>query len=268
VYVGWSESSQTLLFAFRGTEIYEGADILTDINIFASPANVFQEVDTSKKACKSTSSTPVLSDTKNDLVHSGFLGQFQALTGMQLFSWRDLKRSPFPGLVRGVRAGLLYLLGMNSPLGMNPNIAEVAFKMMKSEDGIKMKDTAHKVSGGKTPLRVLCCGHSLGGALATIAALWAGLTYPSADIRCITFGSPLVGNADFVLDWRQVVGTRIRAVNGEDPVPSVPPRIGLLTPCTHVYPAVWLRRGPPARVEVYETELKRPWFDFRDARYR
>ena len=220
--MGWSESSRTLLFAFRGTEIYEGADICTDLNIIQSPANVFQEVDLSKKACKKTSLVPVLSNTKNDLVHSGFLGQFQALTGMQLFSWMDL-RSPLTGLVRGARAGLLYLLGMNAPFNMNPNIAKVGENMIKGENDLVMAGTAHKVSGGKTPLRVVCCGHSLGGALATIAAFWAGLTYPSADIRCITFGSPLVGNEDFVLDWRQVVGTRIRAVNGEDPVPSLPP---------------------------------------------
>ena len=211
-----------MLFAFRGTEIYEGADILTNLNFFHTPANVFKEVDSSNKACKKTSSAPVLSNTRNDLVHSGFLGQFQALTGMPLFSWRDL-RSLFPGLVRAIRAGWLSVLGMNSSGKMNLNIAEVSERMMNGQRGLVMTGTAHKVSGGKTPLRVVCCGHSLGGALATIAAFWAGLTYPSADIRCITFGSPLVGNEDFVLDWRQVVGTRIRAVNGEDPVPSLPP---------------------------------------------
>jgi predicted lipase len=42
-----------------------------------------------------------------------------------------------------------------------------------------------KLSGGKTPTRVLCCGHSLGGALATLGAAWSAFEYPDADIRCV-----------------------------------------------------------------------------------
>ena len=46
-------------------------------------------------------------------------------------------------------------------------------------------------------------------------------------MRCVTFGSPLVGNAEFVAAWRAVVGTRIRAVHAYDVVPSLPPsRVG------------------------------------------
>jgi predicted lipase len=58
--------------------------------------------------------------------------------------------------------------------------------------------TLKKLSEGSTPTRVLCCGHSLGGALATLAATWASFEYPEADVRCVTLGSPRVGNPAFV----------------------------------------------------------------------
>lgn len=34
-----------------------------------------------------------------------------------------------------------------------------------------MAKVIEKLSGGKTPTRILCCGHSLGGALATLGTL-------------------------------------------------------------------------------------------------
>ena len=40
-------------------------------------------------------------------------------------------------------------------------------------------------------------GHSLGAAVATLLAPWAALQWPSADVRCVTFGSPRVGNQAF-----------------------------------------------------------------------
>ena len=41
-------------------------------------------------------------------------------------------------------------------------------------------------------------GHSRGAAVATLLAPWAALQWPSADVRCVTFGSPRVGNQAFV----------------------------------------------------------------------
>ena len=41
-------------------------------------------------------------------------------------------------------------------------------------------------------------GHSLGGALATVAAVVFGAMYPEARHVCITFGSPRVGDTLFV----------------------------------------------------------------------
>ena len=65
-------------------------------------------------------------------------------------------------------------------------------------------------------------GHSLGGALAQLAALW--LKLDSFDIAGIyTFGGPRVGNRG----WRDLYQARLglrtfRVVNREDPVPRLP----------------------------------------------
>ena len=50
------------------------------------------------------------------------------------------------------------------------------------------------LSDGRAPQRVFVIGHSLGGAVAQLAALWATLRFPRADVRCISFGAPRVGN--------------------------------------------------------------------------
>ncbi|KAL0041862.1 hypothetical protein WJX79_007144 [Trebouxia sp. C0005] len=86
-----------------------------------------------------------------------------------------------------------------------------------------MSSVIEQLSGGRVPTRVLCCGHSLGGALATLGATWAALQYPQADIRCITFGSPRVGNKAFKRAFHTLVGTSLRLVHGGDPVPVLPP---------------------------------------------
>ena len=54
-----------------------------------------------------------------------------------------------------------------------------------------------------TPRKVFIVGHCGGGAAATVTALWMALQCPTADVRCITFGSPKVGNAAFTEVFRQ-----------------------------------------------------------------
>jgi hypothetical protein len=61
-------------------------------------------------------------------------------------------------------------------------------------------------------------GHSLGGALATVAA--KKLTHEGGIASCYTFGSPRVGN----VDWATGIKTPIyRIVNAVDPVTMLPP---------------------------------------------
>ena len=66
-------------------------------------------------------------------------------------------------------------------------------------------------------LPIYLTGHSLGGALATLAALYLPIDGLAA---CYTFGSPRVGDSGLA-DRNRVPIYRI--VNGVDPIPSLPP---------------------------------------------
>lgn len=66
-------------------------------------------------------------------------------------------------------------------------------------------------------------GHSLGGALATLAALDIAVNTKFNTPTVISFGSPRVGNSDFVLAFNQHISRSIRVVNINDFIPKFPP---------------------------------------------
>lgn len=85
-------------------------------------------------------------------------------------------------------------------------------------------DTAITAAGADGPIHF--CGHSLGGALAVLAAVrWA----TSADARRVagvyTYGQPRCGDAAFARSLDRLLGERVyRHVNHRDAVPRLPPR--------------------------------------------
>lgn len=68
---------------------------------------------------------------------------------------------------------------------------------------------------------VVFCGHSLGGALATLAVVMLD-TIKDKNISCITFGSPRVGNSAFARMFNANVSTYYRIFNENDPISMVP----------------------------------------------
>jgi pimeloyl-ACP methyl ester carboxylesterase len=74
--------------------------------------------------------------------------------------------------------------------------------------------------------RILCCGHSLGGALSTLLALDCRtvLGVPDAQVTCITFGSPRVGNRAFARRFAVAVSDSWRVVNLDDFISNYPKR--------------------------------------------
>lgn len=67
-------------------------------------------------------------------------------------------------------------------------------------------------------------GHSLGGALAQIAALDTALVFPHRLVSCMTFGSPRVGNGAFAVaaEAQMNVMQNERWVHANDPIPHMP----------------------------------------------
>src|SRR5262249_54870035 len=70
-----------------------------------------------------------------------------------------------------------------------------------------------------SPLTI--CGHSLGGALATLLALDVAATTPLTAPTVYTYASPRTGDALFVSTYNQVVPQTFRLANRLDLVPKL-----------------------------------------------
>lgn len=102
----------------------------------------------------------------------------------------------------------------------------------------------------KGPFTLVCTGHSLGGALATLASLEYADKYKA--LECYTFGSPRVGNHNFCTAFEEKVPVHWRIVNEKDPVPTLPfgPRF------YHVSPGLCLMEK--GGVKAMSTDV--PWY--------
>lgn len=69
---------------------------------------------------------------------------------------------------------------------------------------------------------IVTVGHSLGGSLATLATYYLSKKYADKKIICHTFGSPRVGNKNFVNALKELNSDMWRVYNFGDPVPMIP----------------------------------------------
>ena len=76
-------------------------------------------------------------------------------------------------------------------------------------------------------VRVVCTGHSLGGALATLASYAIARAYPSTWVSLYNYGTPRVGNTTFCKMFKEVVPDAWGMVHPADPVPNHPPKMNL-----------------------------------------
>ena len=90
-----------------------------------------------------------------------------------------------------------------------------AYKSVREAIHSQVKNSPHQ--------RVICTGHSLGGALATLCALDVQYNFPDKQVSCYTFGSPKVGNSYFKDSFNKRVPQTYRFVNSADTVPALPP---------------------------------------------
>jgi hypothetical protein len=82
---------------------------------------------------------------------------------------------------------------------------------------------AAAAAAGAPPPRLLVAGHSLGGALATLAAHALVTKFPELAPRAAvyTYGAPRVGNRAFALEFDALVPNCFALINDQDPVPRV-----------------------------------------------
>ena len=98
------------------------------------------------------------------------------------------------------------------------------------------KKNINKLPEGPPIKHVIFSGHSLGGALATLAAVQFAKQYPDIVVSCVTFGSPRVGNGTFAQMFNKCCAGSFRFVNEDDPVPMGPTPIRF----THVKGGQWI----------------------------
>lgn len=79
---------------------------------------------------------------------------------------------------------------------------------------------AIKAMAGATQITV--CGHSLGGALAILAAAVLGAQHGPEVLDCYTYAAPMVGNGQFAGTYNALVGDSYRIFNKPDLVRKVP----------------------------------------------
>jgi predicted lipase len=98
-------------------------------------------------------------------------------------------------------------------------------KFVKIHEGfktqyLKVQDYLDKKFYNESNL--LICGHSLGGALASICALDFKLTWKPQDLTCITWGSPRVGGRAWAKLFNSTIENSFRYIYKNDIVPKVP----------------------------------------------
>jgi hypothetical protein len=150
-------------------------------------------------------------------------------------------KQPFTVLVfRGTQGTIsTWLFNLSTALSAWPAGGQVhnGFKLLLTEAWEEIQFQLEKISG---PL--FYTGHSLGGAL---AVLTASLKKPEA---VYTFGSPRIGNSEFVEKTKHL---RIyRVVNPRDIVAGIPPMPGIL----HAGTPHWLANSK-------EFDSRRSWFE-------
>ncbi|TFY75768.1 hypothetical protein EWM64_g8245 [Hericium alpestre] len=117
---------------------------------------------------------------------------------------------------------------LNSTLFPNvPDGVEVhsGFADEHQKTASQILDEIKKLMTQNSATSVTLIGHSLGGALSELETLFMKLNLPnSTTIKGVTYGTPRVGNKDFVTFFDQQISDFTRVNNEHDLVPIVPGR--------------------------------------------
>ncbi|EYC23663.1 hypothetical protein Y032_0015g2771 [Ancylostoma ceylanicum] len=137
------------------------------------------------------------------------------------------KRKELDVVFRGSRTtGQIILQGLNSFIGVNFFGMGVVNRYFKIGLNVLWPPIRQVLKDPKyAEYKVVFTGHSLGGALATVAAARAareGLR-PGEEILVYTFGAPRVGDTIFAANFNKIIPNCYRVVFRQDIVPHLPP---------------------------------------------
>jgi hypothetical protein len=109
-----------------------------------------------------------------------------------------------------------------------------------------------------TPPKLTVCGHSLGGALATLFSVEIALDghFHHVPLRCMTFGQPRVMNVSGSKFINEIIPHYWRVVNEGDPIPTIPKSLAARAEGVCVIPHIYIlgRRYKHAGREVMMKE--------------
>lgn len=69
---------------------------------------------------------------------------------------------------------------------------------------------------------IICTGHSLFGAIATVASLDFKFKYPDLEVTCVSFGAPRAGSRLFAKMFNENIDKSYRCVRLKDPIAFTP----------------------------------------------
>ncbi|GJJ14211.1 hypothetical protein Clacol_008473 [Clathrus columnatus] len=116
--------------------------------------------------------------------------------------------SPYPVTAPGASAHAGFLTAYNS----------IASQVITS--------VQEQLSGAAAGYSLVTTGHSLGGALSSIAAVSLKFNFPDVPIQMYTYGQPRTGNPAYATLVNDMFGTNaFRSVHTTDGVPTIIPQI-------------------------------------------
>lgn len=99
--------------------------------------------------------------------------------------------------------------------------------------------------------KIVFTGHSLGGAVATVAAAKARKLGYAADLY--VYGSPRIGNEAFARFVTDQPGRNYRVTHTTDPVPRIPP---IFLGFRHISPEYWLMGGAANKTDYGVNDIR------------
>ncbi|CAM3823431.1 lipase family protein [Parendozoicomonas haliclonae] len=127
-------------------------------------------------------------------------------------------------ILRGTATGYDVLTDLNAGFSSSTSNHAVHLGFNNTFKTLKPQLETFFAQQRETISTIHCIGHSLGGALATLAAEWAMQTKKAAQVNLYTFGCPRVGILSYTdyFENHTTCGGIYRAYHKTDPIPMVP----------------------------------------------